>query len=1167
MKRTGRICLGAAWVAVLCLCSACLAQSTAELARGFQQPPASARPWVYWFWINGNITPEGITADLEAMKRVGIGGVLIMEVDQGVPPGPVSFAGSQWRELFAFMLSEANRLGIEVNMNNDAGWNGSGGPWITPDKAMQKVVWTETSAQGPTRLETALSQPETVAGYYRDISVLAFPTPRDYRIPEIEAKAAYRRRDFPSRTDYGQVPPDQTIPVGQILDLTSNMDADGKLVWDVPPGKWTVLRIGHTPTGAQNSPSPASGRGLECDKLSKEGVEAAFEGLMGKLIADSPALVGKTLVATHIDSWENGSQNWTPRFREEFQRRRGYDPLRYLPVITGRVVDSLEVSERFLWDLRETVSDLIVENYAGHMHELARQHGLRLTIEAYGDTVVANLPYAGQCDEPMGEFWWPGPNLNGSVMEMASAAHVYGKPICGAEAFTANNDERWLATPGMLKPLGDRAFCAGINRFVFHRYALQPWSDRWPGMTMGPWGQHYERTQTWWDQTGPWHRYLARCQYLLQSGLPVVDFLCLAPEGAPRSFNPPATILRAGYKADGCPPDVVLRRLRVEDGMLVLPDGMTYRALVLPNSPTMTIPLLRRIGELAAQGATIIGAPPTKTPGLTGYPACDVQAKQLADEIWATGKIVADKTPMEVLAAAGVGPDFTADRPLGFIHRRVGEADVYFVANPLSRGVNALCNFRVVGRSPALWNPETGSTEPAVAYTPLPSGTQVPLRLEAGGSVFVVFGPPTREDAVVQVTHNGQSALTAPARTAKITVRRAVWTPTQAGKQSRDATQQIQRIVDSGIRSFVVSELAAEGDPARNVVKTLRVEYEVDGRLLTAEAKDPERIRFDAPLDARVTIRRAIWGVPGDPLYGPKDVTEQVRRKVESGETSFTVADLASEGDPAPGVLKALRVEYELEGKPLVATARDPETLSFEQPADDVPAVQLERRVDGTLLAVANEAGAYDVQLHSGRTLHFTGSAPRSMELSGPWSVSFAPGWGAPAQVTFPQLISWSEHSDPGVRYFSGTATYRKTLALPAELLAPDRRLTLDLGRVEASARVRLNGEDLGILWHAPFRVDLTAAALPGDNALEVEVTNLWPNRMIGDERLPEDSERRSNGTLVRWPEWLLQGKPSPTGRYTFTTWRLWPKTAELQLSGLLGPVLVQSKGVVEIQP
>ncbi len=260
----------------------------------------------------------------------------------------------------------------------------------------------------------------------------------------------------------------------------------------MPAGKWVVLRLGHTSTGSVNAPAPASGRGLECDKLSPEGIEANFAGMMAKLTQDVGPAIGKALVATHIDSWENGSQNWTARMREEFQHRRGYDMTSFLPVMTGRVVGSPEISERFLWDLRRTISELVVENYAGRMSQLAHQHGLKFTAEAYGSP-CDNLPYAGQADEPMGEFW-----VGGSAIEtcrgMASAAHTYGKPILGAESFTATDSERWTQHPASIKALGDRAFCEGINRFVFHRYALQPWADVRPGMTMGPWGVHYERT-------------------------------------------------------------------------------------------------------------------------------------------------------------------------------------------------------------------------------------------------------------------------------------------------------------------------------------------------------------------------------------------------------------------------------------------------------------------------------------------------------------------------------------------------------------------------------------------------------------------------------------------------------------------------------------------------
>ena len=347
---------------------------------------------------------------------------------------------------------------------------------------MQRVVWTETVVQGPKSFADVLAQPEAVRNFYQDIAVLAMPAPEGKaRIRDIQGKSSVIPQHFPpQRAKFASLPADSVIPRNRILDLTGKMDASGKLAWDVPEGKWLILRLGHTTTGTDNHPAPASGCGLECDKLSKEAAETHFNALMGRLVADNRPLAGKgkVLVSTHIDSWETGSQNWTPRMREEFRKRRGYDILPLLPTFTGRVVDSLEVSERFLWDLRQTVSEMLMENYAGHFRTLANRHGLRLSIEAYDGVPCDEMTYGGQADEPMAEFWsWDKFGAAYSCTEMSSAAHVYGKPILGAEAFTATDNEKWLGHPAYIKDLGDWAFCEGINRFVFHRYAMQPWTN------------------------------------------------------------------------------------------------------------------------------------------------------------------------------------------------------------------------------------------------------------------------------------------------------------------------------------------------------------------------------------------------------------------------------------------------------------------------------------------------------------------------------------------------------------------------------------------------------------------------------------------------------------------------------------------------------------------
>ncbi len=1158
-------------VTLLCTSAVFVSSAHADTALGkleasFDQPPDSARPWVYWFWLNGNITREGITADLEAMKRAGIGGVLIMEVDQGIPVGAVDFMSLEWRDLFKHAVAEAGRLGLEVNMNDDAGWNGSGGPWITPELSMQKVVWSETAVEGGKRFEGTLPQPETVADFYRDIRVLAFPTPGDYRIEDIAHKACFQT-GFNLPSIAGDVPSEMIIDPGRIVDLSDKMDAQGKLVWDAPVGTWTVMRFGHTSTDAENAPAPASGRGLECDKLSKAGIEAQFAGMMGKLIADVGPGAGKVLVRTHIDSWENGAQNWTEAMRDEFQKRRGYDLVPYLPALSGRVVGSLAISERFLWDFRLTISDLLLDNYASHLRELSSEHGVGLSIEAYGGP-CDDLRYAGRADEPMGEFWVGGSAL--SVCKgMASSAHTYGKQILGAEAFTADDKERWQQSPATLKPLADQAFCLGVNRLVVHRYALQPWRDRRPGMTMGPWGVHYERTQTWWELSTPWHEYLARCQHMLRQGLFVADICYVQPEAAPQGTQEHR---RNDYDYDNCSAEVVLTRMNVRDGNLVLSDGLTYRLLVLPDVVTMTPELARKVRELVEQGATVAGPRPQKSPSLVNFPACDDEVQRIANEVWGDcdgtaikehafgkGRVVWGITPEEILAKAGVQPDFTAGSRLNYIHRKTDDCDLYFVANPRPQNLSAVCSFRISGKRPELWWPDSGRIGSAAVSSEKDGLTSVALQLEPNGSVFVVFREPAgAHESFTTVTLDGKPLLSALETVPKVVVRKAVYGLQGDAQRTRDVREEVQRIADSGQHAITVRRLAEGGDPAMNVLKTVVIEYVIGDKTFAVRGDDNDTVHLTGDTTS-IAVEKALYGILDDPSR-TRDVREKLQHLLDTGESQFQVAQLAQGDDPAPGVVKTLQLECIVEGKRIVTSGTDPEVIILYEPSQAEPFAMFAAWRPGEAIVHSFRNGLYEATSSDGRHLQAkVENVPDPLKLSGPWEVRFPPNWGAPDKVAVDPLVSLSENSEPGVRYFSGTATYTKTFTMPEDFARSTRRLYLDLGKVQVIAQIRVNGKDAGTYWKPPYRADVSGLLRHGQNTVEIAVTNQWINRLIGDEQLPEDSPRNDNGTLREWPAWLNGDQPSPTGRFAFTTWRLWHKDDPLPPSGLLGPVTLRA--------
>lgn len=556
------------------------------------------------------------------------------------------------------------------------------------------------------------------------------------------------------------VPDELVIPSSGVLDLTDKMQDDGTLDWDVPAGRWQILRLGYSLTGAKNRPAPPAGSGYEVDKLSRQHTEHYYDAYAGPLKRALGDLYGNSLTHWLMDSWEAGWQNWTDNMVDEFRQRRGYDPTPYLPTLTGVVVDSADVSDRFLWDFRRTLVEMLAENHYGAIAERLHADGLKLYSEATGvslETLEDSLLTKSLVDIPMGEFWvrdlHPRLMYLQDVRSAASAAHVYGKPIVGAESFTGGGYE----SPLKLKTVSDYWLAQGINRLIFHTSAHQP-LDTKPGNTMV--GTHLHRNITWAEQAKPLMEYFSRVCYLLQQGEPVVDIAYLLDEGAPSTPpiwgsgtlpTPPA-----GYDHDFVNVDALLKRLETnEAGRLALPGGSSYALLVLPSTQRLRPEVIEKLHQLVSEGATIIGPKLVSSPSLAGFAQADERVRQLAEQLWGdlngttrtihklgNGNVIWGRPLPEVLQRIALPPDVELSAPLdaqfAWRHRATATADVYFLSNLQDREVSFEARFRLAGRKPALWLPDSGESF-ALEHSSSELTTKVPLTLSANQTVFVVF--------------------------------------------------------------------------------------------------------------------------------------------------------------------------------------------------------------------------------------------------------------------------------------------------------------------------------------------------------------------------------------------------------------------------------------------
>ncbi len=1091
-------------------------------------------PWVFWYWMNAAVSPEGIRADLEAMQAAGIAGAYLMPISGPEDPPlihpPATQLSPYWWRMVALAMRKADSLGIKLAMDVCDGFATAGGPWITPELSMQKIVWSQVHLEGGKKYREKLPEPESVKDYYEDIAVYAFPSLdgtgistftqipevttsngdpaafliekdnqkhfvshdpcwiqyrfdkpftcrsikirvrgptvqayrvlievsddgenfrpitrlkparsgwQDYAVPyatfsiptvtaryfrfvydpagsepgsedldgakwrptfkliglslfskpqidQIEGKNGSVWR-ISERTDSKQIPNFLCVPKDQLINITDYLDSNGILNWDAPEGEWTVLRMGHTSTGQVNA-TGGGGKGLECDKFNPEAVALQFNNWFGKVFEKiDSTLASDVLKIFHVDSWECGSQNWSPVFRDAFMQYCGYDPLEYLPVMAGIPVQSARISEQFLYDIRYTIAQLINENFYGTLSELAHEKGCLFSAESIAPTMVsANLKHAGQVDLPMGEFWLRSPTHDkpNDIRDAVSGAHIYGKRFVQAEGFTELRID-WDEYPGMLKTLLDRNYALGINRIVYHLFVHNPWLDRKPGMTLNGVGLYFQRDQTWWKAGRAWVEYAKRCQKLLQKGHPVVDIAVfngweiprrgLLPDRlipvipglfgeeavkrekarlanigqplqeVPKGVTSSANIYKPidwidplrGYHYDSFNEDALLRLSQVEDDRIQLPGGASYRLLIipgkrrqLPEGNMMRLPVAERLLALVNSGATILMVDqPEYVPGLKN-----------------------SKRKSKILYSLG-------QKLFGGTFKRVETQSGSYYVKQVGKG-------RVV------------------------KGPYLPASFKGLG---------IEKDVIVSAADGDYAEKIA-------------WTH--------------RKTKDEDI--YFISNQTEK-------TKTIQLSLRISGKV-------PEF--YDAVTDERWTA--GTW-------------------KIKNGRT-------------------ILPVKLPRNGSVFIILK------------------------DSTSLSSRSKGKNWD-------------SPAKVKTITGPWNVHFNSVYDdLNKSFQWDTLKDWTKSTDNDIRYYAGTAVYTTSFTWN-QRSDNKEKVWLSLGKVANIAAVKVNGIDCGVAWTYPYRVDISKALKKGENHIEIDVSNTWANRLMRDHELPP--EKRATDTNA---EYRLEG-------------------------------------------
>ncbi|HPJ59294.1 MAG TPA: glycosyl hydrolase [Bacteroidales bacterium] len=756
-----------------------------DLKENFKHPESVSGVNCWWWWLNGNVNKAAIVKDLEAMKSRNFQGAMVFDAgghnqrgNRDIPAGPL-FGSDEWNELFLFALDKAKKLGLEIGFNIQSGWN-LGGPRVIPQYQAKQITYSETKIAGDRNVSVKLELPGIRNDFYKDIVVLAIPLNNNQKtndyISDLDLKLGYHElggsapdtrfllMNSPLDNTRPQNEPRQIVKKEDIINLTSLMNEKGVLIWDAPAGEWSILRIGYTCTNSHVSTSSGEWQGGVLDYMSKEAFDFYWNDVVEPILKVAGDHAGTTLKYMETDSWECGGMNWTDKFAEEFFQYRGYDLVNFLPVVAGYVIEDIETSNAFLADFRKTLGDLVAYNHYSRFQEYAHNYNMGIQPESAGPHAgpMDGIKNYGFNDIVMSEFWSPSPHRpkpeNRFFLKQASsAAHIYGKKIVGAESFTTIgphwNDELWHDQ----KSSFDHEICAGLTRMYFHTFTSSPSEMGLPGQEYFA-GTHVNPQVTWWEQSGPFIDYMHRTQSVVQEGKFVADVLYYygdhVPNVFPHKHSDPAGAM-PGFDYD-VTDETIFLQLKAEEGKIIVPGGIEYQVLVLPDHKVLSLAVLEKTEELLKQGATVIGYKTEKLVSLAGGTEAKLKFHELAGKIWGeqtsekgekkygSGHLAWGITAREYLMSKDVSADLEilgndSKTDFGYIHYTIGESDVYFVTNQTTGRQKINARFRVSGKQPELWDALTGEIREAKAFMQQDGLTTVPLTLEPYGAIIVVF--------------------------------------------------------------------------------------------------------------------------------------------------------------------------------------------------------------------------------------------------------------------------------------------------------------------------------------------------------------------------------------------------------------------------------------------